>query len=61
MARGRRFALGVDLNEKNRGCAASLTLCRLAASLCLPPGDKIEPLKKPKLCWELSLEAKSSS
>lgn len=31
VAKGKRFALGVDLNEKNRsGCVASLTLCRLA-------------------------------
>lgn len=45
MAKGKRFALGVNLNKESR-CVASLTLCRLLVLQQLWPGDKTERRKK---------------
>lgn len=55
MAKGKRFALGVNLDEKG-GCAASLTPCQQAVLQRLLQEVRLRRLRKPQHWVELSLE-----
>lgn len=55
MAKGKRFALGVNLDEKG-GCATSMTLCQLAVLQRLLQEVRLRCLRKTQHWVELSLE-----